>query len=99
MNYWDTAKLALAKYKDIISGQAYSDLVESYMETLQAEADARRSKMACDIQRMCKLRISIKKLNLQYDKVKNETGRIAAIEEMISSANREIRLISIQKNK
>ena len=98
MNYWDAAKLALAKYKDILSAQTHKDLVNSYMETLEADADARRSKMAKDIQIMCKLKISIKKLELQYSKVKATTGRIGVIEDMINSAKREILLISMRKN-
>lgn len=98
MNFFDAAKLALANIKDRLNEDTYNELKRSYMETLEAEAEARRLKMACDVLRMNTLRISVKKLEYTYSQVKNITGQIAALDELIRSAKCEIKMISLKKN-
>lgn len=99
MTLFDSLKLAIAKYKDYVSEETRNQIIQSYMDTLAAEADARRSKVATDIMRMNKLKIAVKKLEYQYAKLCTCGGRIEAIEELIRSANKEIRLISLHKNR
>lgn len=98
MNFWDIAKLTLAQYKDRLSQDSYNKIVESYYETLEADANARRAKVAEDIISMSRLKISISKLERQYKLIQSEVGKIRALEEMIYNAKNEIRAISIRKN-
>lgn len=99
MDVFDTLELALALVKDRLTETTRRELRESCMQTLKAEADARRSKMACDVLRMAKLQIAVKKLERQYALVTDRTGKILCIEDLIRSANREIQIISMRKNK
>lgn len=98
MNPFDAAKIALAQVKDRLREDTFNQLVRSYMETLEAEADARRSKTACDILRMSRLKISLQKLEYNYLKVKELTGAIPDLENMIMSVKKEIKVISLMKN-
>lgn len=99
MDAFDTLELALAQFKDRLAETSHSKLRAAYMQTLTAEADARRSKMASDILRMTKLQIAVKQLERQYALVSDRTGKIICIEDLIRSAKMEIQMISIKKNK
>lgn len=99
MTLFESFKLAVAKYKDCVSEETKNQLIQSYLDTLAAEADARRSKIATDIITMNRLKIAVKKLEFQYSKIIQCGGRIEAVERLIADANKEIRLISLHKNK
>lgn len=98
MNVFDSIDVVLARYRDRLSEETRRQLAESYMQTLRADADARRSKTACDIKRMAALQIAVKRLELQYSKINASTGSIPAVDEMIRTAKRDIQLISMRKN-
>lgn len=98
MNFFDSAKLALAAYKDALSEESHRLITQSYFETLQAEADARRAMVANDIMNMSRLRIAVKKLEYNYTKIIGQTGPIPVLEEMIRTAQTEIARISLHKN-
>ena len=95
----DALNIAIALYKDRIQEELKDAIFAEYNNLLKADADARRQKTSTDIVRMSNLRIALMKFEAAYDKLKNTTGNISAIDEMILKVKREVKLISYRKNK
>ena len=96
---WDSIKIVIASYRDHVNKELLQRFKEEYYLTLNAEADARRSKTSTIIKDIARLKIELKKFEYTYSLVKIKTGDITAVENMINSLNHRIKVMIIQKNR
>lgn len=94
----DLIKILSAYYKDKVEKEIYNDLYAGMMHLLEAEADCRRAKAKADIMQMAKLKIALSKFEYSYNKLKQDTGNIEAIDKYIKGIECQIKSISARKN-
>lgn len=94
----DLVSILVAAYKDKVQREVLEETRNSLNALLIAEADARRGKAGVDIQRMCKLKISLKRFEIKYAQIQNRCGKIPAIDDYIADVRAEIKMISMKKN-
>lgn len=99
IDIWDSIDVMLASYRDQNNRNLLQRFKEEYYLTLNAEADARRSKASTIIKDIARLKIELKKFEYTYSLVKIKTGDITAVENMINSLNHKIKAMLIQKNR
>ena len=96
---WDSIKIVIASYRDHVNKELLQRFKEEYYLTLNAEAEARRSKASTIIKDIARLKIELKKFEYTYSLVKIKTGDITAVENMINRLNHRIKVMRIQKNR
>ena len=88
----------VAAYKDKVQRDVLEETRASFAALLGADADSRRHRMSVDILRMSKLKIALKRFELQYSQVKEKCGEIKAIDDYIADIRAEIKTLSMKKN-
>jgi hypothetical protein len=94
----DIVSILIAAYKDKVQREVLEETRASLYALLSADADARRVKVGVDIQRMSKLKISLKRFEIKYAQIQDGCGKIPAIDDYIADVQAEIKTISMRKN-
>ena len=94
----DVISLLMAAYKDKVNKEILNEVRDKLNCVIQADAEARRNKMATDIVQMNKLRNSLALFNIAYDKIKLESGPILALDQYVAEIQCMINAISRKKN-
>lgn len=99
MDYFDTAKIILAFYQDRVQADLLDKLQKSYLQFLEADAEARRLKKRGLILNMADLKISLEKLKSTYSIIRQKSGPVPALDAEIKKVERKIKDYSYLKNK
>lgn len=99
MNNFDYVSLALAAIKDKIKEETAESFRLKYTELLEAEVQARRTKVQAQILEMAKLRIALEKFEKTYNLVREQCGSIETVDNYLSDIRKRIKTISVTKNK
>lgn len=98
MDSSDILSLLMAAYKDSVERKLFNDLRSGMNELLAAEADSRREKVAADIIQMAKLKTALRKFEMTYSRIKDDFGKVDAIDDYIADVQRQIKAMSYKKN-